>query len=76
MGGDGEIPGVAHRMSVLESCGGMWLKTMREKCEKNVRKWEENGTSEIPIFHGHIFLMFPEVEDRGGGGFLEIGYPA
>ena len=48
--GGGEA-GVAHRMWVVEGCGGMWLRRMGSK-------WDE-----LPIFHNPTFPISPEVED-------------
>ena len=38
MEGDGEMAGIAHRMWLVEGCGGMWLKKLGEKWEKNGSK--------------------------------------
>ena len=37
-GGDGEIVGIAHRMSVVEGCGGMPLRKMGQKWDKTGHK--------------------------------------
>ena len=54
MGGNGEMVGIEHEMWVVEGCGGVWLKKMGLKWDKNGgtmgEKWDE-----IPI----LTVQFP-----------------
>ena len=54
-GGKWEIAGIAHRMWVVEGCGGMWLRKMGQKWENNRRKMGQNthfSQSHFPRFSG------------------------
>ena len=53
--GDGEIAGMAHRMWVVEGCGGAWLRKMGQKGEENGRKMGDGR--KYPFFT----VPFPQI---------------
>ena len=59
MGWNREIVGRAHRMCVVEGCGGMRFRKMGQKWQGNRRKMGRK----YPFFTVPCFLILPEVKD-------------
>ena len=69
-GGFGEILGIAHGMWVVEGCGRMWLRKMRQK-------WEKNGTKQwdlLPIFALCKNQLTTLTDEKMGIFFLPLTY--
>ena len=63
LGGIGEISGIAHEMWVVEGCGGMRLRKMGQKWEKNGTKYPFFTVPPFPFFQrSKIFSTAPFVK--------------
>ena len=66
-GGNGEMAGIAHMMWVVEGCGGMWLRKMRGKWEKNETRY--------PFFTVPISPLFQRSQISATTFFIKLGSP-